>query len=154
MNQALGKVQTPKNPGLVLACFFSFVTDDEFFPKWNACRVDGQTQMTLLQRKLMTIFSPPPTIHLVVVTSLPFGFALMSRRGVNQTFFCENNQNSIKHLCIQNTKFLCMENTRNRIEKTKICWFSTSRVIILFVVPRIFLKTVCFKKAVCNHQLC
>ena len=80
--------------------FFSFVTDDEFFPKWNACRVDGQTQMTLLQRKLMTIFSPPPTIHLVVVTSLPFGFALMSRRGVNQTFFCENNQNSIKHLCI------------------------------------------------------
>ena len=91
--------------------FFSFVTDDEFFPKWNACRVDGQTQMTLLQRKLMTIFSPPPTIHLVVVTSLPFGFALMSRRGVNQTFFCENNQNSIKHLCIQNTKFLCIENT-------------------------------------------
>ena len=80
--------------------FFSFVTDDEFFPKWNACRVDGQTQMTLLQRKLMTIFSPPPTIHLVVVTSLPFGFALMSRRGVNQTFFCENNQNSIKHLCM------------------------------------------------------
>ena len=109
--------------------FFSFVTDDEFFPKWNACRVDGQTQMTLLQRKLMTIFSPPPTIHLVVVTSLPFGFALTSRRGVNQTFFCENNQNSIKHLCIQNTKFLCIENTiqeQNRENKNMLIQYQQS----------------------------
>ena len=42
-------------------------------------------------------------------------------------------------MCIQNTKFLCMENTRNRIEKTKICWFTTipSKITkILFVAHR------------------
>ena len=84
----------------------------------------------------MTIFSPPPTIHLVVVTSLPFGFALMSRRGVNQTFFCENNQNSIKHLC------MCASKTPNfyvwkiiGIEQRKQKYFD-----LLSTIPRKFTK--------------
>ena len=169
MNQALGKFQTPKNPSLVLASSSPSWLMMNSFRNGMLVESMGRHKWLCYQRKLMTIFSPPPTIHLVVVTSLPFGFALMSRRGVNQTFFCENNQNSIKHLCIQNTKFLCMENTRNRIEKTKICWFTTipSKITkILFVAhrPRIikqylrghfsFLRQFTLKKAVRNHQLC
>ena len=122
MNQALGIVQTPKNPGLVLASSSSWLMMNSFR---NGMLVEsmGRHKWLCYQRKLMTIFSPPPTIHLVVVTSLPFGFALMSRRGVNQTFFCENNQNSIKHLCASKTpNFYVLKRTKKVSKTNQLSW--------------------------------